>query len=612
MKPFDTGRANAPSPGDVAPQPFPEQEPLDPRDPPPSTHPVGTGEAAASTGPADGGPWTALRHPVFRTLWLASGAYFIANAMHVMVVAWLTVERTASSFLAALVQTAVFLPMFVLSLPAGVLADTTDRQRLMLISLGVQAFAVTLLCSMLLMGWAGSTSLLFLTFVTGCCTALLTPAWNSMVGEILPRERLPQAIVAMSIAYNAARALGPTVAGLLYAGLHGWVLLHEDPPARPLEPAAAPEQALALVVDAERRAASLGGAAVLTVALAGVLVLAWAIYRWPPKPHPASRLPAERLWGGTLAGLRYAWHSHIMLSQLVRTAAYGAAGSALWALLPAIGSQRLGSGASGYGLMMGCLGGGAVAIAFVIGRLRNGLGLERLVIAGAVVFALAMVISALARVAWPVYAAVAASGAAWMAVMSTFNTATQTSAPPWVRSRATALHVLSALGSFALGSAFWGALASIAGLQTALLAAAAAMVAGLALARPFPLRMGVELEVTPAPLEHLLVAEEPDPQAGPVAVELIYRVRPDAIDAFLAQAGQLRAPRRRDGAAFWRLYRDLEDRQRYVERFIVQSWSDYLHQRNRQTLADRQLEAGLRNHLVDGSEVETRHYLAER
>lgn len=585
---------------------------MEPHDQPDSAGPVSAGQAAASAAPTEGGPGTALRHPVFRVLWLTSGAYFIANAMHVMVVAWLTVERTASSFLAALVQTAVFLPMFVLSLPAGVLADTTDRRRLMLVSLGIQAFAVALLCSMLVLGWAGPTSMLLLTFVAGCCTALLTPAWNSMVGEILPRERLPQAIVAMSIAYNTARALGPTLAGLLYAGLHGWLLGRYSDEARLLDAQAPPERALALVVEAEQHAAGLSGGAVLALSLAGVLVLAWAIRRWPPQPHPASRLPAERLWGGTLAGLRYAWHSHTLLSQLLRTAAYGAAGSALWALLPAIGSQRLGSGASGYGLMMGCLGGGAVSIAFVIGRLRSGLGLERLVIAGAVVFALAMVVSALSRVAWPVYLAVAASGAAWMAVMSTFNTATQTSAPPWVRSRATALHVLSALGSFALGSAFWGALASIASLQIALLVAAVAMIAGLALAKPFPLRMGLELEVTPAPLEHLLVGDEPDPQAGPVAVELIYRVRPDAIDAFLAHAGQLKAPRQRDGASFWRLYRDLEDRQRYVERFIVQSWSDYLHQRNRRTLADHQLEDGLREHLVEGSVVETRHYLAER
>jgi hypothetical protein len=398
----------------------------------------------------------------------------------------------------------------------------------------------------------------------------------------------------------------------MYAALHGWVAAGYRNAADTLDVQAAPEAALALVVQGELRAGAWAGSAVLALSIAGVIALAWTIRRHPPRPHPARRLPAERLWSGTLAGFRYAWHSQTVFAQLVRTAAYGATGSALWALLPAIGAQRLGSGASGYGLMMGCLGGGAVITSFFIGRLRSGLGLERLIVAGVLTFSLAMVVSALSPVAWPVYLALAASGAAWMAVMSTFNTATQTSAPPWIRSRAAALHVLAALGAFALGSALWGAVAGLTSLPVALLAATVAMLAGLLLAKPFPLRMGEHLEVTPAPLEHLPMPHEPDPEAGPVAVELVYRVRPEAVDAFVADVTRLKAPRQRDGALFWRLYRDLADPQRFVERFIVQSWVDYLHQRSRQTLADRELEAALHTHLSEGSAIETRHYLAER
>ncbi|MBK6714191.1 MAG: MFS transporter [Burkholderiales bacterium] len=534
--------------------------------------------------------WDTLRHPTFRRLWVTSALYFIANAMHAMAAAWIMVEH-GSSLLAALVQTAVFLPMFVLSLPAGVLADTTDRRRLILAALAVQTVALLLLALLLLVGWAGPATILLLTFVTGCCTALLSPAWNSAVGEILPREQLPQAIVSMSIAYNAARAVGPTLGGLVYGAVH---LMAERS-----------------VAGAER-AAGVAGGSVLLLALGGSLALGWAIQKAPPKPHPTSRLPAERLWGGTLAGLRYARHSQTILAQLLRTAAYAAAGSALWALLPAIGAQRLGTGAEGFGLMMGCMGGGAVAAGLVIGRMRGALGLERLVAWACVVFAAAMVLAALSRWVLPVYAALVAAGAAWMSVMSTFNTATQTSAPPWVRSRATALHVLSALGSFALGSALWGAIAGLLGLQAALLLAAALLLSGMLLARSFPLRMGEAHEVTQVPFKALLVADEPNPDAGPVAVEVIYQIREDAAEAFLAEAEQLRAPRQRDGATFWRLYRDLDDRSRYVERFIVQSWADYLHQRARATVADQALKEGLRRFLAEGEVVKIRHYLAER
>ena len=501
--------------------------------------------------------------------------YFVGNAMQAMAAAWLMVEVSGSSFLAALVQTAVFLPMFLLALPAGVLADTTDRRRLMLGALIVQALLVALLAALFLLGVAGAATLLLLTFLAGCCTAMLSPSWNSGIVDVVPRDELPQAITAIGIAYNSARALGPAMAGWVYAEAGaGWVF-------------------------------------VLTVL--GVLALYESVRRHPPRPHPPSRLPAERLWGGMLSALRFARHSETVLAQLVRTGAYSAAGSALWALLPVIGQRQLGLGATGFGLLMGCLGTGAVVAGLFIGRMRVSLGLERLVLGGCALFALVMVVAALSTTRWLTYGALMAGGASWMSVMSTYNTATQTSVPPWVRARATAMHTLCALGAFAIGSAFWGALSDIVGLSPALLVGAAAMAGGLLLARPFPLRMSGLQEVTQVPLsQDLFVAHQPDPEAGPVAVEIGYRLRPEQVTAFLDDVSQLRGPRRRDGATFWRVYRDLSDPSRYVERFIVTSWADYLHQRSRGTLADQALEASLREHLREGEVPSVQHYIAER
>ena len=287
-----------------------------------------------------------------------------------------------------LVQTAVFLPMFLLALPAGVLADTTDRRRLISGALIAQVVACVLLALLVLGGWGGPASVLFLVFVCGCCTAVLTPAWNSSVIDPVPRDEWPQAITAIGIAYNAARAIGPTLAGLLFAWMGaGWVF-------------------------------------VVTVFTTGVM---WeSIRRWPPKAHPPSRLPAERLWGGTLSGLRFAWHSRIILAQLVRVMAYGAAGSALWALLPTI-AQRMGTGAEGFGLLMGCMGSGAVMAGMVAGRLRARFSLDRIVIVTVLVFALVLTLAALVRVPWLIYLAMGAGGAAWMTSMSIFNSATQAS-----------------------------------------------------------------------------------------------------------------------------------------------------------------------------------------
>ncbi|HSV45647.1 MAG TPA: MFS transporter [Ramlibacter sp.] len=519
--------------------------------------------------------WSLQRLPAFRGLWASSAVYFIGNAMQAMAASWLMVELTGSSFLAALVQTAVFLPMFLLSLPAGVLADTTDRKRVIVTALAVQAGTVVLLALLVMAGVAGPGTLLFFTFVAGCCTALFSPAWNSTIADAVPREEIGQAITMMSMAWNGARALGPALAGVVFAQLGaGWVF---------------------------------------ALAVGAAIVMIQAIRRWPPRPHPQSRLPAERLWGGTLSGLRFARHSRIVLAQLLRTMAYAGAGSALWALLPVIAQRQLGLGAAGFGLLMACMGTGAVAAGLVLGRVRARMGLEPLVAACCVVFGAVMAIAALVRAPLVVYAALVVGGAAWMAAMSTFNTATQTSAPPWVRSRAAALHTLSALGSFAIGSAFWGAVSSIASLPFALCVAALCMTAGVFLARPFPLRMGEVGEVTPGtPWEELFVVAEPNPDDGPIAVELGYRIRAGEAQEFLTAVAQLRAHRRRDGATFWRIYRDLGDASRYVERFIVTSWADYLHQRARSTIADQALEARVREFLQPGESVTMQHYIAER
>ncbi|MFO1326568.1 MAG: MFS transporter [Rubrivivax sp.] len=530
---------------------------------------------ADATAPTETTIRATLRHDAFRALLAGGSLYFVGNAMQVMAASWLMIERTGSSFLAALVQTAVFLPMVLLALPGGVLADTTDRRRLLLGALWLQSAAVVLLAVLVLAGWAGAATLLVLTFGMGCCTALMSPSWNSAIVDVVPRAELPQAITAVGISYNAARALGPAAAGFLYA--------------------------LA------------GGGWVFALALLGVLAMIESVRRHPPRPHPPSRLPAERLWGGMVSALRFARHSETVLAQLVRTGAYGGAGSALWALLPVLAQQQLGLGAAGYGTLIGCLGAGAVTAGLGVAALRRRLGLERLCVAGCVTYAAVMAVCAHVRSAPLVYALLLVAGGCWMSVMSTFNTATQTSVPPWVRARATALHTLCALGSFALGSAFWGALSDLVGLRTALTLGALAMAAGLLLVRRFPLRQGEVGEVTQVKTaDNLFIVHEPDPEAGPVAVEIAYRVRPEQVDAFLDEVTQLRAPRRRDGATLWRVYRDLSDPSRFVERFIVTSWADYLHQRARATLADQAVEERLLAHLVAGDLPRIDHYVAER
>ncbi|MBO9513672.1 MAG: MFS transporter [Variovorax sp.] len=519
--------------------------------------------------------WSPLKIQAFRGLWTAGSLFFVGNAMLNMAASWLMIEVTGSSFLSALVQTASFLPMFLLSLPAGVLADTTHRRELMLRVQGVYAVVALLLTALSFAGWAGPMTLLFFTFVLGVCTALQSPSWNSTVSDVVGRHQLPQAITLVSMAFNGARAVGPALAGLIFA----WT----------------------------------GGGAVFAIAVLTAIGMSYATKRWPPAPPTAGKLPAERLWGGMLSALRYARHSPAIFAQLVRTAAYAGIGSALWALLPVIAQQRLELGAAGFGLLMACLGSGAVAAGFFVGRLRARFGLDTLATACCVIFAIAMLVGALVTWRPLVYVSFVLGGAAWMTMMSTFNAATQTSASPWVRARAASMHTLCSLGSFALGSALWGALSGLLGLPVALSLAAAGMLASVALARPYPLRVGADDEVTQvAQSDDVSVASEPEFEAGPVAVEVVYRIREADAARFLDAVRLLAVPRRRDGATFWRIYRDLGDPTRYVERFIVTSWADYLRQRSRATVATMELESHARSFQLAGEPVVMRHYLAER
>jgi MFS family permease len=518
--------------------------------------------------------WSPLRVPTFRGLWVSGAVYFLGNAMHTMACSWLMLEVTESSFLAALVQTAVFFPMFLLSLPAGVLADIADRGRLMQISLSVYTVTAAILAVLSLAGMAGPVTLLGFTFIMGCCTALQSPAWNSSVSDSVTREELPQAITMVSMAFNGARAVGPALAGVVFAVA--------------------------------------GSGAVFCIAVFTALTMMVSLRRYPPQRYAPGKLPAERLWGGMLSGLRFFRHSRTIFAQLVRTVAFSGAGSALWALLPAV-EQQHGLGAAGYGLLMGCLGGGAVAVGFFVGKLRAKWRLDWLVGGCCVMYGLVMVVAGLSPSRHAVYAALVLGGASWMATMSTLNAATQTSAPLWVRARAASMHTLCSLGSFALGSAVWGALSDIAGLPATLCTAGAGMMGSALLARPFPLRIGAAKEINYAsPRDELHIAEPPHAEAGPVAVEVAYRINTEDTDRFLDAAERLRQVRRRAGATFWRVYRDLGDPSRYVERFIVRSWADYLRQRERATVADQELESRVRAFQTHGTSVETYHYIAER
>lgn len=519
-------------------------------------------------------PWHPLRHRAFRTAWFAALATYLVVWMQSVGGAWYMTSLTDSPFWVALMQTAVSLPGFFWSLPAGVLADLVDRRRLLLVTQVLMLVASGMMAALASGQWMGEVGLLLLTFLLGTGLALNAPAWQSALAESVPREDVAQAVTLIGIAFNIARSIGPAIAGfVVVAG---------------------------------------GASAVFALNTAVLLYVTVVVWHWR-MVRRASPLPPERMLGGMRAGLRFFVHSEPVKAFLVRTLLFAACGSSLWALLPSVAQQRLGASAAGFGTLIACLGLGAIAVGVLMPVIRARFTIERVLAVASVVFAITLVVVATVRSAWIVYPVLMAGGAAWTATMSKIHAGLVTTVPGWVSSRMIALYILVTQAGMAFGALLWGALAAAGGIQFTLLLSAAALLATRLASRRFVLRYGEEREVTHSgTAEQPAAFTHPPMEAGPVAVELRYTIDPQVRDAFVEAATRLGDVRRRNGATFWRLYRDLADDHRFTERFIVESWVEYQRQLVRATLVDRDIEDAARAFQRPGVAITTAYFLAER
>lgn len=498
------------------------------------------------------GAWSPFRHPIFLSLWIAALASNLGTWMQEVGDAWLMTSLSSAPLMVALLQTAGSLPVFLLALPAGALADAVDRRRLLIGTQLAMAIAAGSLGVLTLLDL--TTSWLLLTYVCllGIGTAFNLPAWQAVVSELVPRSELPAAIALNSVGFNIARAVGPALGGLVVA----WIG---------------------------------SGAAFLLNAISFLGVIA-VLYRWP-RPHHASVLPAERMAGAVRAGVRYVRHAPSLRALLIRTAIFIACGSALWSILPILARVELGIDALGYGGLLGCLGAGAVLGACSLPRFRQRFSPNILAAAGTITFAAVTLTLAYVRDYWVLCVAMAVGGVAWIALMAGLNVAVQTVLPSWVRARGLAIYLLVFQGGMAAGSLVWGTLAQQAGIPVALATAAAGLVIGLAVTVRYRFPPCEDLDLSPSlHWPQPLIVIEPELERGPVLVTIEYRIDPQRTKEFAQALEDLRFIRRRDGAFYWGLYQDMAEPSRYVETFMVESWAEHLRQHERITVTDRAIQ----------------------
>ncbi len=491
-----------------------------------------------------------LRHATFRRIWLASLLSNLGLLIQAVGAAWAMTQMTSSADKVALVQTALMLPVMLISMPAGAIADMYDRRIVALVSLSISLSGATALTVLAWFGLVTPGSLLAFCFVVGSGMALFGPAWQSSVTEQVPAETLPSAVALNGISYNIARSFGPAIGGI--------------------------------VVATAGAVAAFAANAVLYIPLLVVLFL------WRRNNEP-SRLPRERLNRAIVSGVRYIANSPAIKVVLARTLVTGLIGGSVSALMPLVARDLLHGGAQTYGIMLGAFGMGAVIGALNITEVRKRLSGEAAVRACALSMGGAIAAVALSREPVLTAAALVIAGAVWMLAVALFNIGVQLSAPRWVAGRSLAAFQASIAGGIAIGSWGWGRLTDATGVETALLVSAVLMLLspllGLWLRMPRVGARNEDAEVLADPEVQLSLTA----RSGPLVVEIEYRVAQDNARAFHNVMQEVQLSRQRNGAYGWSIARDIADPELWTERYHCPTWLDYLRQRNRSTQSERAL-----------------------
>jgi MFS family permease len=497
-------------------------------------------------------PLEPLREPTYRRIWAASVLSNFGQLILGVGAAWEMTRLTTSAGMVALVQTALMLPLMLVSVPAGAIADMFDRRKIAMVGLSFAILCAAVLTTLEFNGLTTPWVLLAFCSLIGAGVALYNPAWAASIGEQVGPEHLPAAVALGSISYNVARSFGPAVGGVIVL-------------------------------------AAGASAAFLTNAL-GYLPLLTAFALWRRK-QVAPRLPPEQIHHAIVAGLRYALHSFPVRAAMVRAFSFGLAGAAASALVPLVARDLLKGNASTYGLLLGCTGVGAIAGALLVHKARNRLTAEKAFLLCASVSGLMLLAIGVSRVLLLTAAAMVIAGAANMLTIALINVGVQLAVPRWVAARALAGFQASLTGGIAVGAWLWGHVAAQGSIELAYFGSGIALLLTPLIGLLMPLR-----HTSPTEVEMIEIDAEPEvalaitARSGPIVVEIDYEVDPAEARQFYDVMLRLQRARLRNGAFQWSLARDLANPALWTERYHLPTWLDYLRLRSRFTHADRALQ----------------------
>lgn len=509
-----------------------------------------------TTVPARTGALAPLGYRDFRLLWSATLVSNFGGLVQAVGAAWLMTQLTDSATLIALVQASNTLPIMLLAIGAGALADIFDRKTLLM---GALIFMAVVSLALAAVAWTGGLTpwlLLGFTFLLGAGQAVYNPPWQASMGDLVDRKDLPAAVSLNSVGFNLMRSVGPAAGGLIVA--------------------------------------TLGASAAFAVNAISYLPLLGAMSQWKPKLAPRVTTP-EPFMAAMGAGLRYVALSPNLLRVMSRGALFGFAAIAVLALLPLVAKSHPEGGSLLFGGLLGCYGVGAIGGALLNPRIRARLNNENVVRMAFAGFAVSALVLGQTQSVWLHAAAMLPAGASWVLALSLFNVTVQLSTPRWVVARALALYQMATFGGMAAGAWIWGMVAGTQGLDAALTAAGGVLLLGTAIG--FWLRApefgAVDLDPVNRFREPALMLDLRG-RSGPIMVMVDYRIDQADVPEFLRLMQRRRNIRRRDGARNWSLLRDLEHPDQWSESYHIATWDEYVRHNLRRTKSDAEVAVALR------------------
>jgi MFS family permease len=522
-----------------------------------------------------------FKSAMYRTLWIAALFSYVGAAMYDVGASWLMTSLSPNPLFVSLITTATALPIFLFALPSGILSDIFDRRSILLITCAYMFIISALLGILTLMGLTTPTILLIFTFALGAgLTMIKTPIIPTLSG-LVPRSELPAALTLSALGGNIARVIGPTVGGLIVAAIAPWAVFFIN-----------------------------------SAAFIGMILIVNRLPRKANRAQNQNSLPPENIVRAIRVQIRYIRHSQAARVLIVRAGLFTLCSSAVLSLLPFLARHELGLDSTGFGLLLGSFGMGAIAGGIaILPRLRPKASVESLITGSVVLLAIVTFAVGYIQDLLILCIVMALGGAGYIIILSTFYTIGIKSAPKWIGARVLAIYLLVLNGGLAIGSVIWGTVANVFGIQITLSVASLALAATIIAKKRYSSTLLNDLDFTPVSDHWSLPPQssiDPSQYENQALITIEYsKIDPSLSEEFEHHVHELGRLLKSEGMAYWELFQDPTDTGHYIEIRIADTWTDHMRQHEYVTKNVQVMEDRIRALIKDCPTPTISHYIGK-